>query len=115
MLAACGAAAAGIALPDRRQRTIAIAIAVLAAPILVIADVWNEPRVADFRGEPAQIGAALIVAAVAARRLTVAIRRRPEVLPIAAIAIAADPRADRDRRRDRQPPGPALPGDRRRA
>ena len=44
MLAACGAAAAGIALPDRRQRTIAIAIAVIAAPILVIADVWNEPR-----------------------------------------------------------------------
>ncbi len=87
MLAASGAAAAGIVLSDRRQRTIAIAIAVLAAPILVIADVWNEPRVADFRGEPAQIAGGLVVAGLALAALTAAIRRRPEVLPIAAIAV----------------------------
>jgi O-antigen ligase len=87
VLVACGAAAAGIALPDRRHRTIAIAIAVLAAPILVIADVWNEPRVADFRGEPVQLAGAVIVAAAAVAALTLAIRRRPEVLPIAAVAM----------------------------
>ena len=86
MLAACGAAAAGIALPGRRERTIAIAIAIIAAPVLVIADVWNEPRVADFRGEPAQVAGALIVAGLAVGALTAAIRRRPEVLPIAAVA-----------------------------
>jgi O-antigen ligase len=87
VLAACGAAAAGIALPGRRQRTIAIAVAVLAAPILVIADVWNEPRIADFRGEPAQVAGAVVVAAAAVAALTLAIRRRPEVLPIAAFAM----------------------------
>ncbi len=87
MLVASGAAAAGIALPDRRHRTIAIVIAVIAAPILVIADVWNEPRVADFRDSPAQVGAALVVAGLAVAGLTAAIRRRPEVLPIAAVAL----------------------------
>lgn len=87
MLVACGAAAAGIALRDRRHRTIAIAIAVVAAPILVIADVWNEPRVVDFRDEPVQIAAALIGAGLVLVALAIAIRRRAEVLPIAAIAV----------------------------
>ncbi len=87
MLVACGAAAAGLALTNRRHRTMAIAIAVIAAPVLVIADVWNEPRVVDFRDEPAQLAAAIVVTGIAVAALTAAIRRRPEVLPIAAIAV----------------------------
>jgi len=87
LLAACGAAAAGIATSDPRRRTIAIAIALVAAPVLVVADVWNEPRVADFRGEPVQIAVALIAVTVALAALTVAIRRWAEVLPIAAFAV----------------------------
>jgi O-antigen ligase len=87
MLAACGAAAAGIVLPDRRQRTVAIAVAIVAAPILVIADVWNEPRIVDFRDSPAQIAAAVVVAALVLAALTAGFRRRPELLPIAAVAM----------------------------
>lgn len=87
LLVACAAAAGGIALPDRRQRTLALAIVIVAAPILVIADVWNEPRVVEFRGEPAQILGAIAVATAAVAALTIAIRRRPEVLPIAAVAL----------------------------
>ena len=86
MLASCGAAAAGLALPQRRRRTIAIAIAVIAAPILVVADVWNEPRVADFRAEPTHVIAAVVVIGAALAALAAAIRRHPQVLPIAAIA-----------------------------
>ena len=115
MLAACGAAAAGIALPDRRQRTLAIAIAVIAAPVLVVADVWNEPRVADFRGEPAQVAAALVVAGLALAALTATIRRRPGVLRDRRGRDAPDSGPARDRRRDREPAGAALSRDLRRS
>jgi O-antigen ligase len=87
MLAATGAAAAGITLPDRRARTIALVVAIIAAPVLVGADVWNEPRVADFRAEPLHVVAALIAVGVAGAALTYAIRRWPQVLPIAAVAM----------------------------
>lgn len=87
MLAAMGAAAAGIVLADRRARTAALIVAIIAAPILVLADVWNEPRVADFRAEPTHVVAALIAVAIAVGALTYAIRRWPAVLPVAAVAM----------------------------
>jgi O-antigen ligase len=87
MLAATGAAAAGITLPDRRARTIALVVAIIAAPVLVGADVWNEPRVADFRAEPLHVIAALVAVGVAVAVLTYAMRRWPQVLPIAAVAM----------------------------
>jgi O-antigen ligase len=87
MLAATGAAAAGIALSDRRARTAALLVAIIAAPILVGADVWNEPRVADFRAEPLHVVAALIAVGVAVAALTYVMRRWPQVLPIAAVAM----------------------------
>jgi O-antigen ligase len=87
MLAATGAAAAGIALPGRRARTAALLVAIVAAPVLVLADVWNEPRVADFRAEPVHVLAALIAVAIAVGALTYAIRRWPAVLPVAAVAM----------------------------
>ena len=89
MLAACGAAAAGIALP-RSPRTgrSRSSIAVVAAPILVIADVWNEPRVADFRDSRRSSRAALVArAALVGRARPWRSAAGPEVLPIAAIAV----------------------------
>lgn len=64
-----------------------MAVALVTAPVLVIADVWNEPRVVDFRDSPAQIALALAVVAVALALLTAAFRRYPTAFPIAAFAM----------------------------
>src|SRR5688572_29822976 len=84
---ACGAAAAALLLRDRRLRLAAMAIALLAAPVLVLVDVWDEPRVADFRDSPAQVGAALVFAAAAVAALALAFNRWPEAFPVAAFAV----------------------------
>ena len=86
MLIACGAAAAAIVLEDQRARSAAIAAALITAPLLVLGDVWNEPRIVDFRNSPAQVGGAIVVAAVGLGLLTMAFRRWPQAFPIAAVA-----------------------------
>lgn len=47
MLGGCGAAAAALVLDDRRARLIACALALAIAPVLVLGNVWHEPRVVD--------------------------------------------------------------------
>lgn len=86
MLVACGGAAGGLVLEDGRRRSIAIAVALIAAPLLVLGDVWNEPRVIDLRSSPAQLGGAALVAAPALIVLVSAFRRHPAWLAIAAFA-----------------------------
>ena len=65
MLIACGSAAAALLVDDRRLRVVAMAVALVAAPVLVLGDVWDEPRVVDFRESPAQV--ALLLVGVVAR------------------------------------------------
>ncbi len=48
MLVACGAAAACLVLTDPRARLVAMAIALVAAPVLVLGNVWDD----DFEGDP---------------------------------------------------------------
>ena len=87
ILGACGAAAAAIVLRDRRARLIAMAVALVIAPVLVAGDVWSESRVIDFRHSPAQIGGALVVGAIALTALVLAFRRWPLAFPVAAVAV----------------------------
>ena len=87
MLAACGAAAAALALRDRRDRLVAMSVALVLAPILVAGDVWDEPRVVDFRTSAEQVGLALVLAAGGLAALTWLFRRHPHTLPIAALAV----------------------------
>jgi putative inorganic carbon (HCO3(-)) transporter len=87
MLGACGAAAAALVLTDRRARLVAMAAALVIAPILVAGDVWHEPRIADFRHSPAQIGGALVLGTAALALLVGAFRRYPTALPVAAVAV----------------------------
>lgn len=86
MILACGAASAAVVLPDRRLRSVAVALAIAVAPILVLGDVWDEPRVADFRSSAAQVGAALAVALAGIALLVLAFRRYPDALPVALLA-----------------------------
>ena len=74
-------------LEDRRRQHAAMVVALIAAPVLVLGDVWDESRVVDFRHSPAQLGGAVVVGAVALAALAVAFRRRPEWFAIAAFAV----------------------------
>ncbi|MFL5870829.1 MAG: hypothetical protein ACJ75R_07085, partial [Solirubrobacterales bacterium] len=87
MLVACGSAAAAVAAPDRRLRDAGIALALVAAPVLVLGDVWDEPRIVDLRHSPAHIAAGLIVGALALAALVAVFRRWHEAFPIAAFAV----------------------------
>ncbi|MQA76109.1 MAG: hypothetical protein GEU88_17540, partial [Solirubrobacterales bacterium] len=87
MLGGCGAAAAALVLDDRRARLIACALALAIAPVLVLGNVWHEPRVVDFRTSPAQLGTALAVGVVGVALLGSLFRRHSSLLPIAALAM----------------------------
>jgi putative inorganic carbon (hco3(-)) transporter len=87
ILIACGSAAAALVAPERRVRDAGIAIALVAAPLLVLGNVWNEPRVVDLRHSPAQIAAFIVVGGLALAALVVTFRRWREAFPIAAFAV----------------------------
>jgi putative inorganic carbon (HCO3(-)) transporter len=86
MLAACGAAAASLVLADRRARLVAMTLALAIAPVLVLGNVWDEPRVVDFRASSAQVGAAIVGSAAGVAVLVAAFRRWPQLFAIAAFA-----------------------------
>jgi putative inorganic carbon (HCO3(-)) transporter len=87
ILIACGAAATALAAPDRRLRDAALVVALLAAPLLVLGNVWDEPRIVDLRHSPAQIVAGLVVGTLALAALVAVFRRWREAFPIAAFAV----------------------------
>jgi O-antigen ligase len=87
IVVACGSAALAVVAPDRKLRDAGIVVALIAAPLLVLGDVWDEPRIVDVRHSPAQIAAGLIVGAVALAGLVAIFRRWREAFPIAALAV----------------------------
>lgn len=87
ILVACGSASAALVVRDRRWRLAAIAVALVAAPVLVAGDVWDEPRVVEFRNSSAQIGVALVAGLAAVAGLAVIFVRWPQATAIAAFAV----------------------------
>jgi len=85
---ACASAAALGLVPAlrRRVRLAALALAVLIAPVLVIADSWESSRIADLRDHPSLIGAGAIAAAIGIAILAWLFRRRPGWLASALVA-----------------------------
>lgn len=85
---ACAAAAAAGLVPafDRRTRLAALAAAVLLAPVLVIADAWDGPRLVDLRDHPELIAAGALAAAVGIAALAWVFHRRPGWLAPALVA-----------------------------
>jgi O-antigen ligase len=87
ILVACGAAATALLAPDPRLRYAAATAALIAAPALVLGDVWDTSRVVSLRHPPEEL-AALIVAAIVAAAVVAAVFRRFEwAFPIAAFAV----------------------------
>ncbi|MGI9021478.1 MAG: O-antigen ligase family protein [Solirubrobacterales bacterium] len=89
LIAACGAAAAAILAPRAGWQPAALVIALLAAPLLVLGDVWDGSRVSDLREDPAVVAAALGVAAAAVAVGAVVMRRIEWAFPVLALAALA--------------------------
>ncbi|MGH2926339.1 MAG: O-antigen ligase family protein [Solirubrobacterales bacterium] len=86
MLVACGSAATSLLAPTRRTRLAAGAVALLAAPALVIGDVWQSTRLVDLRHHPAELAAAICVAAAAVAIAAAIFRRYSWAFPVALFA-----------------------------
>jgi len=87
ILIACGAAATAILTRDPQLRYAAAVVALIAAPTLVLGDVWDTSRIVSLRHPPEKL-ALLCIAAVAAAAVVAAIFRRFEwAFPIAAFAV----------------------------
>lgn len=87
ILIACGAAATAVLARDARLRYAAAVVALIAAPALVLGDVWDTSRVVSLRHPPEKL-VALCVAAVVTAAVVAAIFRRFEwAFPIAAFAV----------------------------
>ena len=82
ILLACGAAAAAILLAPGRARNVALGLALLAAPALVLGDVWDIPRVEDARSSPGLVAAAVVGGAVAVGIGAALMRRFEWALPV---------------------------------
>lgn len=89
MLIACGAAAMAIVTTDARIRHLAIGVALIAAPVLVAGDVWNESRFVQVRDEPAKLALALIAAGAAVGIGAAIFRRLPWAFPVLAFGVLA--------------------------
>lgn len=53
----------------------------------MVGDVWDEPRIVDFRHSPAQLGGGITVALVGIALLALAFRRYPDAFPLAALGV----------------------------
>jgi putative inorganic carbon (hco3(-)) transporter len=63
-----------------------MALALVAAPVVVLGDVWDEPRVVDWRNSAPRVGASVVALALAVGVLTAVFRRYPGAFPLAAFA-----------------------------
>ncbi|HMJ01593.1 MAG TPA: O-antigen ligase family protein [Conexibacter sp.] len=79
-------AAAALLARDPRQRALAMAGALLLAPVLLVVDIWDSPQFEVVHDQPlaAGVGAAVGLCAIAALALLMA--RRPLVLPLLVLA-----------------------------
>ncbi len=89
LLCAIAAAAGLIPRFSRRARLAAVTIAVVLAPVLVLADSWDSSRIADLRDRPSLLLAAAVAGLVGLVIVGWFFRRRP--LWLAPILIAAMP------------------------
>lgn len=85
---ACALAAAAGLIPalSRRVRVTSLAVAVLLAPALVLADNWDSSRIGELRDHPPLLVAAILAAAVGTAIIARLFRRRPGWLAPALVA-----------------------------
>jgi putative inorganic carbon (hco3(-)) transporter len=71
---------------DPRRRALAMSGALVLAPVLLVADIWDSPQLATARHHPAAAAVAALLALGALGALATLMARRPSVLPLLALA-----------------------------
>ena len=79
-------AAAALLAREPRQRALAMLGALLLAPVLLLADIWDSPQLAVVRDHPLPAAAGGVVAIGVGRRARVAMARHALVLPLLVLA-----------------------------
>lgn len=85
VLVAAGAAAASIVLPSGRVRTVAMLLALVLFPVLILGDQWDSTQIADLRDEPGRLIALAAAAVAGAAILAAVFHRWPIALPLAIV------------------------------
>jgi O-antigen ligase len=86
LLLAAAACAASILLAPGRPRSLAMLLAFVLFPILILGDQWHTAQIVDLRHDDGRIAALLGAGAIAVGLLTYAFRRWPLLLPLAIVA-----------------------------
>lgn len=89
LLISCAAAAAAILAPRARWQPVAIAVALVAAALVVLGDVWDQPQVVEARDSPATIAAAIAALLAGVGVFALVIRRFAWALPVLVFAVIA--------------------------
>jgi O-Antigen ligase len=86
VIAAALAAAAAILLPPGRPRSVAVLLALLLVPALILGDQWHSHQIADLRDDPMRLAVLSVIALVVSATLAYAFTRWSIVLPLAIVA-----------------------------
>jgi putative inorganic carbon (hco3(-)) transporter len=86
VLIAAGAGAAAILLPPGRARALAMLLALVLFPVLILGDQWHSPQIVDLRGSVVQLIALGAGALAGSVLLAAAFSRWPLLLPLAIVA-----------------------------
>ncbi len=86
LLTAATAAAAAVLLAPGRPRSLAMLLALVLGPALILGDQWHSPQIVDLREEPASFAALVAAAIASSAALAAAFHRWPIVLPLAIVA-----------------------------
>jgi hypothetical protein len=86
VLVAAGSAAGAILLPPGRLRSLAMVVALVLFPVLILGDQWHSHQIADLRHSTGRLAALGVVGLAVTAALTYVFRRRPVLLPLAIVA-----------------------------
>ncbi|MGN6664418.1 MAG: O-antigen ligase family protein [Solirubrobacterales bacterium] len=85
VLVAAAASAAAILLPPGRRRSVAMLIALVLFPVLIVGDQWHNPQIVDLRHHAGRLVVLLAIAAIAVGALAYLFRRQQILLPLAVV------------------------------
>jgi O-antigen ligase len=86
VLIAAVAAAGSILLPAGRTRSVAMLLALVLFPVLILGDQWHSHQIADLRGHTSRLVALGVLGVPAAGVLAYVFKRWPILLPLAIVA-----------------------------
>ncbi len=87
VLVAAGAAAASIVLPSSRLRSLAMLLALVLFPALILGDQWHSAQIVNLRDSSSRLAALGIAGLAAVAILAAVFRRWPVLLPLAIVAV----------------------------